>query len=115
MCCAGSSKGGKLVIVMVGLPNRGKTYIARKVARYLRWINYRTRVFSLAKYRLDKVGSTSACFFDPTDKESLRKRDDLLSTALEDLIRYLRGTSYIEYTPYIYQLCMTTCCHLQCV
>ena len=47
----GHTKGGKLVIVMCGVPGRGKTYLARKVARYLRWINYRTRVFSLAKYR----------------------------------------------------------------
>lgn len=44
----GHSKGGKLLVVMVGLPGTGKTYISRKVARYLRWINYRTRAFSLA-------------------------------------------------------------------
>lgn len=46
----GHSKGGKLLVVMVGLPGRGKTYISRKVARYLRWINYRTRAFSLARF-----------------------------------------------------------------
>lgn len=45
----GHSKGGKLLVVMVGLPGRGKTYISRKVARYLRWISYRTRAFSLAR------------------------------------------------------------------
>lgn len=45
----GHSKGGKLLVVMVGLPGTGKTYISRKVARYLRWINYRTRAFSLAR------------------------------------------------------------------
>jgi hypothetical protein len=47
----GSVRGGKLVVVMVGLPGSGKTFISRKVSRYLRWISYRTRVFSLAKYR----------------------------------------------------------------
>lgn len=39
-----------MLVVMVGLPGRGKTYISRKVARYLRWINYRTRAFSLARW-----------------------------------------------------------------
>lgn len=32
-----------LCIVLVGLPARGKTYIARKVSRYLRWIGLSTK------------------------------------------------------------------------
>jgi len=87
----GNAKGGKLVIVMVGIPNRGKTYISRKVARYLRWISYRARVFSLAKYRLDKLGSKPANFFNPANSENTKLRDDLMMTAMEDLIRYLNG------------------------
>jgi predicted kinase len=79
------------VIVMVGIPNRGKTYISRKVARYLRWISYRARVFSLAKYRLDKLGSKPAIFFNPANNENTKLRDDLMMTAMEDLIRYLNG------------------------
>ena len=31
------------VIVMVGLPARGKTYIAKKLARYLNWIGINTK------------------------------------------------------------------------
>ncbi len=35
------------VIVMVGLPARGKTFIARKMARYLIWQGVKTRVFNV--------------------------------------------------------------------
>ncbi len=59
----GHNKGGKLLVVMVGLPGAYKTLIARKVARFLRWNSYNTRAFSIAKYRLDKLGSKSADFF----------------------------------------------------
>lgn len=31
------------VIAMVGLPARGKTYISKKLSRYLNWIGINTR------------------------------------------------------------------------
>jgi hypothetical protein len=83
----GHTKGGKLIIVLVGLPGRGKTYIARKIARYLRWIAYRTRAFSLAKYRLDKLGSKTAAFFDPTVASYAAQRQSVLVDALEDALK----------------------------
>ena len=35
------------VIAMVGLPARGKTYISKKLSRYLNWIGINTRVITL--------------------------------------------------------------------
>ena len=32
------------VIAMVGLPARGKTYISKKLSRYLNWIGVNTKV-----------------------------------------------------------------------
>ena len=43
------------VIVMVGLPARGKTYISRLLYMYLNWIGVNTRVFNLGEYRYDIV------------------------------------------------------------
>ncbi|CAM9587050.1 unnamed protein product, partial [Choristocarpus tenellus] len=80
----GHSKGGKLLVVMVGLPGRGKTYIARKVARYLRWISYRTRAFSLARYRIKLCGERqTADFFDNDNRDKVNARLKVLSAAME--------------------------------
>ena len=85
----GHRKGGKLLICMVGLPGSGKTLIARKVARYLRWIAYRTKTFSIAKYRLDKLGSKTADFFNQDNEGSYNQRLLVMNEALEDSLRYL--------------------------
>lgn len=84
-----AGKGEKLLVALVGLPNSGKTYIARKISRYLRWISYRTRAFSIAKYRLDRLGTKTAEFFDPKSETSYAQRINNLKDALDDAIRYL--------------------------
>jgi 6-phosphofructo-2-kinase len=43
--------GAKLVIVMVGLPARGKSYITKKMARYLNWLQHDTRIFNVGDRR----------------------------------------------------------------
>ncbi|KAI9885704.1 MAG: hypothetical protein M1823_002520 [Watsoniomyces obsoletus] len=47
---------GKIVIATVGLPARGKTHISVGLARYLRWLGVKTRVFHLGDYRRATVG-----------------------------------------------------------
>ena len=39
-----SSTSTPHVIAMVGLPARGKTYISKKLSRYLNWIGINTKV-----------------------------------------------------------------------
>ena len=84
-----AGKGDKLLVALVGLPNSGKTYIARKISRYLRWISYRTRAFSIAKYRLDRLGTKTAEFFDRKSETSYAQRINNLRDALDDAMRYL--------------------------
>ncbi|KAI9792968.1 MAG: hypothetical protein M1816_001290 [Peltula sp. TS41687] len=43
--------GSKLIIVMVGLPARGKSYITKKMARYLNWLQHDTRIFNVGERR----------------------------------------------------------------
>lgn len=43
--------GSKLIIVMVGLPARGKSYITKKTARYLNWLQHDTKIFNVGERR----------------------------------------------------------------
>jgi 6-phosphofructo-2-kinase len=46
----------KLVIVMVGLPARGKSYITKKLQRYLSWQQHRSRIFNVGNRRRIATG-----------------------------------------------------------
>ncbi|XP_065912464.1 6-phosphofructo-2-kinase/fructose-2,6-bisphosphatase 1-like [Dysidea avara] len=80
----------KLCIVTVGLPARGKTYVAMKLARYLRWIGINTKVFNVGNYRRKNVGARqSHTFFDPTNKDAIEQRMKCAHEALKDVVHYL--------------------------
>jgi len=49
----------KLVIIMVGLPARGKSYITKKLQRYLSWQQHNTRIFNVGNRRRIAAGVTS--------------------------------------------------------
>jgi len=45
----------RLIILMTGLPARGKSYISKKLQRYLSWLGYKTKVhivFAFFSFRL---------------------------------------------------------------
>ena len=75
---------------MVGLPARGKTYIARKMARYLSWLGYSTRTFNVGDYRRAIVGARQpASFFDPKSLNNSSLRESIAMRALDDVIAWL--------------------------
>ncbi|KAF8903376.1 6-phosphofructo-2-kinase-domain-containing protein [Gymnopilus junonius] len=47
---------GKILVVTLGLPARGKTHISRALERYLRWTGVKTQVVSLGDYRRKTIG-----------------------------------------------------------
>ncbi|KAE9405021.1 bifunctional 6-phosphofructo-2-kinase/fructose-2,6-bisphosphate 2-phosphatase [Gymnopus androsaceus JB14] len=47
---------GKILVIAIGLPARGKTHISRALERYLRWMGVKTQVVSLGDYRRKNLG-----------------------------------------------------------
>lgn len=79
----------RLALVMVGLPARGKTHMARRVERYLRWLGYKTRIFNVGNYRRERLGSQQPhAFFDPDNAEGRAARREVAMAALEDLLEW---------------------------
>jgi len=78
-------------LAMVGLPARGKTYIARKVARYLNWLGHPTRVFNVGSYRRQYLGSHQPHdFFDPDNAEGKAALLGMATSALDDMLSWLQ-------------------------
>jgi 6-phosphofructo-2-kinase len=109
--------GLKLVIIMVGLPARGKSYISKKLSRYLSWLGFRTKVFNVGNRRRvfaslaksprygsepgSSLGASSnedpsvnyhdANFFDHGNKEATARRELLAVESLEELLSWLNS------------------------
>ncbi|KAI9596423.1 histidine phosphatase superfamily [Syncephalis fuscata] len=80
----------KIVCVMVGLPARGKTFIAQKVGRYLQWVGVNTRVFNVGEYRREQCGAKQPHdFFDPDNPDGIKKRQEAASAAMDDLLAWI--------------------------
>ncbi|CAF4907324.1 unnamed protein product [Rotaria sp. Silwood1] len=107
--------------MMVGLPARGKTYMARKLARYLHWIGIKTKVFNVGDYRRDAVKFYAGKeFFDPDNAEAVAIRNQCAQNALEDMCNFLQNEGEVaifdatnttrERRRTIYNCCTETYC-----
>lgn len=73
--------GAKLVIIMVGLPARGKSYVTKKLARYLNWLQHDTQIFNVGERRRVAAGkSPSPAKFAPVDKRKSSVHNDLVDS-----------------------------------
>ncbi|XP_048652643.1 6-phosphofructo-2-kinase/fructose-2,6-bisphosphatase 1 isoform X3 [Marmota marmota marmota] len=80
------------MVIMVGLPARGKTYISTKLTRYLNWVGTPTKVFNLGQYRREAVSYKNYEFFLPDNMEALLIRKffrQCALAALKDVHNYL--------------------------
>lgn len=90
----------KLVIVMVGLPARGKSYVTNKLCRYLNWQQHNTKLFNVGNTRrssANNVGpakeplpdSHTSDFFAPDNTESVKLREQWAMDTLDSLLDYV--------------------------
>lgn len=86
------SENKKLVIIMAGLPARGKTFLSLKLQRYLHWLGYEVDVFNVGKYRRERLGveSSNSDFFNPRFPKFGVEREKIAQKCFDDLSEWLK-------------------------
>ncbi|RMZ52666.1 hypothetical protein APUTEX25_000785, partial [Auxenochlorella protothecoides] len=82
----------KLIVILVGLPARGKTFLCNKLMCYLNWLGHPTRHFNVGMYRrnaADQEEKHDAAFFDPGNAKGQEVRHRALLAALDDMEAWL--------------------------
>jgi len=88
----------KLILAMVGLPARGKSFICHKLHAFLSWSGHKTKVFNAGqKRRSGSDGLTSelrrkrshADFFSASNEEAVNAREQVAMETLDELLHWL--------------------------
>ena len=93
------------MLVLVGLPGRGKSFVARKLQYFLTWLGLECKIFNVGKYRReaaaqlafeaaksgtkserDVAGSCDADFFDSNNTKAAELRERVADVALRDML-----------------------------
>ncbi|KEZ40942.1 hypothetical protein SAPIO_CDS7838 [Scedosporium apiospermum] len=80
----------KICVVMVGLPARGKSFIAQKAQRYLQWLSIPAKTFNVGNYRRNDAPHPTADFFDTSNPEGEKKRRAAAKAAVADMLAWFR-------------------------
>lgn len=83
----------KLVLVMVGLPARGKSFIAKKLSKFLCWKGLRCEVFNVGQLRRALHAGTvqDHTFFDPNNAHAKEERELLALQSLQHVQDWFLG------------------------
>jgi adenylate kinase family enzyme len=81
----------RIVIAMVGLPARGKSYMSKAIMRYLRFLGVDCKLFNAGNKRRDQgQAGADASFFDPKNKKSHALKEQMAMETLDDMFDWLR-------------------------
>uniref|UniRef100_A0A7S0AHA0 6-phosphofructo-2-kinase domain-containing protein n=1 Tax=Pyrodinium bahamense TaxID=73915 RepID=A0A7S0AHA0_9DINO len=82
----------KVVIVMVGLPARGKSFISMRICHFYAWLGTKAQIFNVGEHRRTaETAVQDASYFDPNDAERQKSRDKLAFETLDRLLDWLDG------------------------
>lgn len=89
---SGATPSGKYLLVLVGLPARGKSTVANKLRSFLLWRGFACRTFNVGEARRKDVPTTvgaSSAFFSTSNAEAKAVREALAMGVLHTALHFL--------------------------
>ena len=82
-----------LIILMVGLPASGKSYLSTRLCRFFSFFHgIKCEIFNVGNYRRELSGTKlPASFYSPSNEEGKEQRNNAVLMAIEDLSDYITG------------------------
>lgn len=77
------------VIAMVGLPARGKTFMSKRIMKYLNYQGFECRIFNVGEYRRLSTSYSAHDFFSSDNEHALQVRTNIALDALQDLCSWI--------------------------
>ena len=86
----------KIILIMVGLPARGKSYTSNNLQRYLSWSGLKCRVFNSGNLRRERYpDKTEHNFFDPNNQYNYKIREKISIDCFNELLDWLIKDGHI--------------------
>ncbi len=88
----GATASDKLIIIMVGLPGSGKTFVSKRICRYISFFqDIPSKIFNVGDYRREMFGAQlPASFYDNDNADAKKMRDKVCDTAMDDMMNYMK-------------------------
>jgi predicted kinase len=88
----GATASDKLIIIMVGLPGSGKTFVSKRICRYINFFqSIPSKIFNVGDYRREMFGAQlPASFYDNNNAEAVKSRNKVCDTAINDMIEFMK-------------------------
>lgn len=83
-----------LVVAMVGLPARGKSYLVMMIIRYLSWSGFECRLFNVGSHRR-RIGLSGAdsSFYDDKNDQGRQMRQEMALAVQNDMYQWLHEST----------------------
>jgi len=92
----GYSQSSRVMLCMVGLPARGKSYITKMLQRYLQWSGFPVRIFNAGNLRRKEgLAGAGAEFFSSENQEASANRERVASACMEEAIAWLSAQANV--------------------